>query len=58
MPLDLRTKRGISPFHIATDKAGGMYHVAPEVAERLLKLAQDRGQAIDTTPPAAAPRRN
>ncbi len=57
VPLDVKTKSGISAYHIATDNAGGMYHIAPEVSERLLALAKARGETIDTTPPATVPRR-
>lgn len=57
VPLDKKTERGISAYHIATDNAGGMYHIAPEVAERLLALAKARGETVDTTPPAVVPRR-
>jgi ankyrin repeat protein len=58
VPLDTHTKRGISPYHIATDNAGGMYHIAPEIAERLLALAKERGEKIDTVPPTNVPKRN
>jgi ankyrin repeat protein len=57
VPLDTHTKRGISPYHIATDNAGGMYHIAPEIAERLLALAKERGEKIDTVPPKSPPMR-
>ena len=57
VPLDTKTDRGITPYHIATDHAGGMFHVAPDVAERILALAKERGETIDTTPPAVVPRR-
>lgn len=57
VPLDTKSKAGISPYHIATDNAGGMYHIAPDVAERLLALAKARGEAIDTRPPVKVPRR-
>lgn len=57
VPLDVHTKQGISPYHIATDNAGGMYHIAPEIAERLLQLAKERGETIDTVPPKVLPRR-
>lgn len=57
VPLDTKSKVGISPYHIATDNAGGMYHIAPDVAERLIALAKARGEAIDTRPPAKVPRR-
>ncbi|MGE0392356.1 MAG: ankyrin repeat domain-containing protein [Vicinamibacterales bacterium] len=57
VPIDKKTERGISAYHIATDNAGGMYHIAPEVAERLLALAKARGETVDTTPPAVVPRR-
>lgn len=57
VPLDTKSKVGISPYHIATDNAGGMYHIAPEVSERLIALAKARGEMIDTRPPAVVPRR-
>jgi ankyrin repeat protein len=57
VPLDTKSSVGISPYHIATDNAGGMYHIAPDVAERLVALAKARGEAIDTRPPTKVPRR-
>lgn len=57
VPLDVHTKRGISAYHIATDNAGGMYHIAPEIAERLVALAKQRGETIDLVPPKATPMR-
>jgi uncharacterized protein len=57
VPLDAKTRRGISPYHIATDNAGGMYHIAPEIAERLVAAGKQRGAPIDTVPPKIVPMR-
>jgi ankyrin repeat protein len=57
VPLEVRTKRGYTPYQFAKYNVmgelsgGGWFLISPEAGERLLKIAKQRGQSLDTTQP-------
>lgn len=52
VPLDSRSKRGITPYHHAAGLDGFLFHASPETVQLLDKLAAARGEKIDKTEPA------
>lgn len=53
--LDTHSKGGITPYHIASG-VGGIndtlaVHIVPELAERFVALAKERGETLDMTAP-------
>jgi ankyrin repeat protein len=51
VPLDKKSARGLSPYHIAAGLESGQFHAWPEAAALLLQIAKERGETIDTSEP-------
>jgi hypothetical protein len=56
VPLDAKTVRGVSAYHLAAGiRVNGVgFNVAIEVGDAILRIAKERGETIDTAPPAGA----
>lgn len=51
VPLDVKSAKGVSPYHIAAGLDSGQFHAWPETAKVILQTATDRGVTIDTREP-------
>jgi ankyrin repeat protein len=57
LAIDAKTERGLTPYQIAAHNGAGqlygnmLFIHSPDVADRLVKIAKERGQTIDTTSP-------
>ncbi len=51
VPLDVKSAKGVSPYHIAAGLDSGQFHAWPETAQVILQAAKDRGVTVDTTEP-------
>jgi ankyrin repeat protein len=52
VPLDVKSVKGLSPYHIAAGLDNGQFQAWPETATVILDVAKGRGVAIDTREPA------
>lgn len=51
VPLDVKSVKGVSPYHIAAGLDSGQFHAWPDTANVILQLAKERGVTIDTREP-------
>ena len=51
VPLDVKSAKGVSPYHIAAGLDSGQFHAWPETATVILQAAKERGVTVDTTEP-------
>ena len=51
VPLDVKSAKGVSPYHIAAGLDSGQFHAWPETAKVILQVAKDRSVMIDTSEP-------
>lgn len=51
VPLDVKSVKGLSPYHIAAGLDNGQFQAWPETATVILNVARDRGVAIDMREP-------
>lgn len=51
VPLDLKSAKGVSPYHIAAGLDSGQFHAWPETAAVILQAARERGVTVDTAEP-------
>ena len=51
VPLDTKSQRGISPWHIAAGLDGGLFHAWPQTAELIVAIGADQGVTIDQSDP-------
>lgn len=51
VPLDLKSAKGVTPYHIAAGLDSGQFHAWPETAKVIVQVGAERGVTIDTTDP-------
>ncbi len=51
VPLDVKSVKGVSPYHIAAGLDSGQFHAWPETASVILQIAKEQGVTIDTREP-------